>query len=193
MKITAMKLFRNIAFGSVMILYLWFPLSMITDQQRILKQGEVFRFRPQPVDPYDAFRGRYVVLSFVEQDIDVPNAQETFQSNDKIFVNLEKDSLGFVYFSNPSFEKPEEKNYLKTRVWYTNKDHIIVEIPENLQRYYLNEKLAPLAEEKFRELTRNLENAEVNVYLDARVLDGEVLIEELYFENIPVSEYLKNQ
>ena len=188
-----MKLIRNIAFGSVMILYLWFPLSMITDQQRILKQGEVFRFRPQPVDPYDAFRGRYIVLRFVEQGINVPNAQEIFQSGDKIFVSLVRDSLGFVYFSNPSFEKPEGENYLKSEIWNTYEDQIIVEIPENLQRYYLNEKLAPLAEEKFRELTRNSENDEVNVYLDARVLDGEVLIEEVYFEGKPISEYLKAQ
>ena len=41
-----MKLVRNIAFGAVMLLYLWFPYSMIADQQRILKEGEVFRFRP---------------------------------------------------------------------------------------------------------------------------------------------------
>lgn len=192
MKIAAMKLLRNIAFGAVMILYLWFPFSMITDQQRILKKGETYRFQPQPVDPYDAFRGRYIVLSFVEQDIDFPNAQEIFQNDDKIFVSLEKDSSGFVYFSNPSFEKPEGKNYLKTKVWYTNKDQITIEIPENLSRYYLNEKLAPLAEEKFQDLTQDLENEEVKIYLDARVLDGEILIEELYFEGKPVSEYLNN-
>ena len=187
-----MKLIRNIAFGAVMILYLWFPLSMITDQQRILREGELFRFRPQPVDPYDAFRGRYIVLNFAEQDIEYPNAQETFKSNDQIFVNLEEDSLGFVHFSNPSFKKPVGTNYLKTRIWYTNKDRITIEIPENLSRYYLNEKLAPLAEEKYQELLSSQREGEVNVHLDARVLNGGILIEELYFEGVAVGEYLKN-
>jgi uncharacterized membrane-anchored protein len=187
-----MKLLRNIAFGAVMILYLWFPFSMIADQQRILKEGEIFRFRPQPVDPYDAFRGRHIILSFVEQDIDFPNAQDIFQYNDKIYVSLEKDSLGFVYFSNPSFEKPKEQNYLNVKVWNASEDRVTVFTPENLERYYLNEKLAPQAEEQFQELLRNTESDKVNVYLDARVLNGEVLIEELYFEGVPVSEYLKN-
>jgi uncharacterized membrane-anchored protein len=187
-----MKLIRNIAFGAVMILYLWFPFSMIADQQRILKEGEMFRFRPQPIDPYDAFRGRYIILSFVDQNIDFPDAQEIFKYDDRIYVSLEKDSLGYAYFSKPSFEKPASENYLKTKVWFTNKDQVTVETPENLRFYYLNEKLAPLAEQKFRELTSNRERNEVNVYLDARVLNGEVLIEELYFEGKPVNEYLKN-
>jgi uncharacterized membrane-anchored protein len=187
-----MNLLRNIAFGAVMILYLWFPFSMIVDQQQILKEGEVFRFRPRPVDPYDAFRGRYIFLRFVDQNLNFPDAQSVFKYDDKIFVSLEKDSLGYVNFSNPSFEKPEGQNYLKTKVLYTKENQVTVDIPENLQRYYLNEKLAPLAEEKFRELQRSSDSNEVKVYLDARVLGGEALIEELYFENMPVSEYLKN-
>jgi GDYXXLXY protein len=187
-----MNLLRNIAFGAVMILYLWFPFSMIVDQQQILEKGEVFRFRPRPVDPNDAFRGRYIVLRFMDQNLNFPDAQSVFKHDDKIFVSLQKDSLGYVNLSNPSFEKPEGKNYLKTKVLYTNEDRVAVEIPENLRRYYLNEKLAPLAEEKFRELQRNSDSNEVKVYLDARVLGGEVLIDELYFEGTPVSEYLEN-
>ena len=186
-----MKLVRNISFGFIMLLYLWVPYSMISDQQRILKEGDVYRFRPQPVDPYDAFRGRYITLRFVDQTMDIPNAQERFTYNDKVYVQLVVDSLGYYNFSKPSFEKPEASNYIKTKVLYTNKDQVTVDIPENLRVYYLNEELAPLAEKKFQELTRNAEADEVKVYLDARVLNGEILIEELYFEGVPVSEYLK--
>ncbi len=187
-----MNLVRNIAFAAVMLLYLWYPFSMITDQQRILKNGEVFRFRPQPVDPYDAFRGRYIVLNFVGQNIDYPKASDVFKYDDKIYVQLEKDSLGYTFFSNPSLEKPESNNFLKTRVSYTSDAEVFIDVPENLRRYYLNEKLAPLVEEKFMELTAGSEENRVNVYLDARVLNGEAVIEELYFEGFPVNEYLKN-
>ena len=187
-----MKLIRNIAFGIVMALYLWYPFSMIANQQRILKKGEVFRFRPQPVDPYDAFRGRYVTLNFVDQTMEYANAQEVFQYDDQIYVQLQKDSLGFVYLSDPSFEKPQGENYLKVKVWTTSEDQVTIFPPENLTRYYLNEKLAPEAERKFQELIRNNDGEEVLVYLDARVLNGKVLIEELYFEGQPVGDYLKN-
>ena len=188
-----MKLVRNIAFGAVMLLYLWYPYSMIVDQQQVLEKGEVFRFRPRPVDPYDAFRGRYIIFQFADQTLNFPNAQDIFKYDAPIYVGLEKDSLGYYNFSNPSIEKPSVHNYIKTKVLYTTEDQVTVAMPENLSRYYLNEKLAPLAEEKFRDLTRNSDEGEVHVYLDARILDGEALIEELYFEGMPVSDYLKNQ
>ena len=40
------------------------PASMILRRERALDRGERFLFRTAPVDPYDAFRGRYVAPSF---------------------------------------------------------------------------------------------------------------------------------
>ena len=36
------------------------PLSMIIKRESVLKNGGQFKFKTAPVDPYDAFRGRYV-------------------------------------------------------------------------------------------------------------------------------------
>ena len=47
----------------VMLAYLYIPSSLIYRYEKISTEGTVFRFCPQPVDPYDAFRGRYVRLN----------------------------------------------------------------------------------------------------------------------------------
>ena len=40
------------------------PLSMIFRSERVLSGGQAFKFKTAPVDPVDAFRGRYIALNF---------------------------------------------------------------------------------------------------------------------------------
>ena len=39
------------------------PLSMIARREFTLRNGRVYKFKTAPVDPYDAFRGRFVALA----------------------------------------------------------------------------------------------------------------------------------
>ncbi len=50
------------AFFCVALLQIYTPVSMIIARESTLKEGVLFRFKTAPVDPYDAFRGRYVAL-----------------------------------------------------------------------------------------------------------------------------------
>jgi uncharacterized membrane-anchored protein len=59
-KKTAIFLF--IALG--IVLQFAVPASMIAKHELTLRRGDVFRFKTAPVDPFDAFRGRYVALAF---------------------------------------------------------------------------------------------------------------------------------
>ena len=47
-------------FALVAVAQLTVPAWMIVSHERTLLTGKVFKFRTAPVDPYDAFRGRYV-------------------------------------------------------------------------------------------------------------------------------------
>ena len=58
------KLFSWIFFGLLCVAQLGVILFQIVNYERILKEGEVFYFKVLPLDPYDAFRGRYVSLRF---------------------------------------------------------------------------------------------------------------------------------
>ena len=60
------KLNKSLTIGifvTVAFLQLLIPIQMITSRERILDKGTLYKFRTRPVDPYDAFRGKYVALS----------------------------------------------------------------------------------------------------------------------------------
>lgn len=190
-----MSTIRLICFSIVMLVYLWVPFSMITEQENILKEGKTYLFRTRPVDPYDAFRGRYVALSFTGNRISNNEHNANFRQGEKVYTTLKLDSLGYAFFDELSITPPDHPNYIETRVTYIGERQTTLEVPENLRRYYLNEKLAPLAEIAYRQLSRRErnDNGEVNAYLQVKVLNGKVLLEELYLKGQPVGEYLRNE
>ena len=190
-----MSSLRLVFFSIVMLVYLWVPFSMITQQENVLKDGKTYLFQTRPVDPYDAFRGRYVALSFIGNRI-VNNANTAnFRQGETVYTSLELDSLGYAFFDQLYTSPPDHPNYIETKITYVGKTHTTLEVPGNLRRYYLNEKLAPLAEKAYRELNRRQQNdnGEVNAHLRVKVLNGKVLLEDLYLKGQPVGEYLKNE
>ncbi len=184
------NIIRTLLFFVVMIGYLLFPFYSISSYQNVLTDGEVFRFRPAPVDPYDAFRGKYVRLDFPQNRLVLEKGQATFKRDQDIFLTLKEDSLGYTQIDKAFHRAPENTpNYIKTRTLYNIGSSVYFQLP--FDKYFLNEELAPLAEKKARELTWNRDgNNQASIYMDVRVKNGKALIEELYFEGIPIKEYL---
>jgi len=70
------------------IVQLAVPLSMINQREMTLRDGILYKFRAAPVDPADAFRGRYVALRIEDENIVVPT-NSCFTRGQKIFAILE--------------------------------------------------------------------------------------------------------
>lgn len=174
-------------FTIVMLLYLWFPFNMIRHTEKILNQGIIHRFRLEPIDPYDAFRGRYVVLFY--GNTAVP-AMDSLSSGQPIFITLAKDSSGYSFFEAAWAVKPERKDYIITEASYfaSASDTVHFVLPENMQYYYMNEKTAPLVDEL---LWQPIDTIPHKNTVSVRVLKGETAVEELYVDDLPVLEYLK--
>jgi GDYXXLXY protein len=191
-KTITMNYLRNILFGIVMLVYLWYPYQMIHSQERILKEGTAYRFKTRPVDPVDAFRGRYIVLNYDNLSINYPKASETFQSGQKVFLSLDKDTSGYAFFSNIHPAAPTEGDYISAACSYTEENQVYVSVPETMQQFFLNETIAPEAERMYNQLNNlQLSGDTVHVYIDAKVFNGEILLEELYFDNQPVETYIR--
>jgi uncharacterized membrane-anchored protein len=58
------KSWRLLVFAVVGLAQLAVPASLIWKREQTLRHGSVWKFRTAPVDPVDAFRGRYVALEF---------------------------------------------------------------------------------------------------------------------------------
>ena len=186
-----MRGLRLSAFAVVMMLYLAYPYFMIHSQERVLKRGEVFRFELLPVDPVDAFRGRYLELNYDGSALPAPPG---VQAGDRIYIAIREGGQGFARFTEALPDPPGAGAYLSTRVISISGDLLYFDIPDNMRHYYLNEKTAPLAEEAYNRLVlRSTETEKVAAYAQTRVLKGRVLIEALYFDGKPLPEYLEGQ
>ncbi|MFL5730000.1 MAG: GDYXXLXY domain-containing protein [Cytophagaceae bacterium] len=188
------KLVKTILFFVIMGLYLFVPFYLISTYTDILKNGKVYRFKPRPVDPYDAFRGKYITLYFLQTSITYDTTKMDFKKGDNVYLKLEKDSAGYGIFTQAFKSAPENSDYIKTMVRYEWKKsgdpeaEITFDLP--FDRYYLPEDMAPQAEQLYFENLRMRGENTDSVYVDVRIKDGKALIEELYFQGIPVKEFI---
>lgn len=160
----------------------------IVKSELALRTGEAFRFRIQPVDPVDAFRGRYVAIRYAidrapaADDLDVKPGKE-------VFLPLEIDGDGYAVFGQASAEKSFNGPYLRLRAGgvYPDEDgNRFVWVSMPFRRYYMDEDLAPEAERAVRRGRRGQREASVSV----RVRGGVGVLEELYIDDVPIYEWL---
>ncbi len=183
---------KKIALACLIIAQLSVPAALMNANERILKHGIVYKFKTAPVDPYDIFRGRYVAIRNEKS-----MAPLTAEENKKLgqqkrigYAVIAVDQNGYAYVERLVAEKPEAGNYFKTTVGYS------YSIPADgtsyfkfpVDRYYMNERKAPQAEDLYRKSSTREKN---ETYMLVRVLDGEMAIERLMIGNAPIEDYLK--
>ena len=107
----------------------WFvPLNMIMQQETVLKEGTPFKFKTQPIDPNDPFRGKFVVLNYEANRIAVKDGQ-LWVGGEPVFVKIEADAQGFAQITGlEKIEPLGEKNYVKAEissVWGENPTDLV--------------------------------------------------------------------
>ena len=151
-----------------------------------LRSGEVFRFKLQPVDPVDAFRGRYVALRFAVDRAPVAEGTPPLRQQ-KIFVPLVVDDEGFTIFGSVVLEEPESGAYLRLRSGGQFDDENgrpVVSLALPFQRYYMTEELA-------KEVDRSMwRRGQRPAWVTVRVRNGTGVIEDLWVDGKPVREWL---
>jgi uncharacterized membrane-anchored protein len=137
----------------VMCIAQWFvPGKMIYDSETVIVEGVTYKFKTQPIDPSDPFRGKYITLNFdANSIIIIPDGTDsTWESGEDIFVTFTTDSAGFAKPSGIYREEPDTEAYLKTTVSYFNtyeKFEVFFNIP--FDRFYLEESKASQAEQLY--------------------------------------------
>jgi uncharacterized membrane-anchored protein len=174
-----LRRWRLILFTLVACAQLAVPASLIWKREQTLRHGRVWKFRTAPVDPVDAFRGRYVALEFeaeAQQISPPPNAQ----SGQTVFITLREDAEGFAAIDQVLPSLPDSNDFIEGHVHGTT-----IALP--FDKYWVTERDAPAAEAAYRaQSTREKRNAFVTV----RVFKGDAALEQLYLDGLPLGEYL---
>jgi uncharacterized membrane-anchored protein len=182
------RFLRIVLFALVAVVQLAVAGGAIFRSELALRTGEVFRFRIQPVDPVDAFRGRYVAIRFALDRAPAPAGLELGRRQ-RVFVPVERDSDGFAAFGPAALDRPASGAYLRltSEGIYPDDDgipRVWLSIP--FSRYYMDEDLAPEAERAVWNGPRGERESSVTV----RVRDGVGVIEDLYIDGIPIHQWL---
>ena len=176
--------------GAVVAVAQWGVLArLIGTQERILREGVAYRFRTAPVDPYDAFRGRYVALALEPQVALWPEGAEKPDRGESFYVVLGVDSNGAASVRGASLQRPESGDFLRVRLAYSpGPDQ--VQFRYLVDRFYLPEDEAPRAEALYREHSRRgRQDAQVVL----RVRKGEAVAEDLLVEGRPIREWMEGE
>ncbi|MCX8038472.1 MAG: GDYXXLXY domain-containing protein [Candidatus Sumerlaeia bacterium] len=176
-------------FCCVALLQLAAPASMILTREAALRKGRLWKFRTAPVDPYDAFRGRFVALNVeAARHVEVSKPAE-FKRGQKVYVLLEETSEGFARITDVVAKRPVGDAYIEARVGYlTSSNPVNLILPIN--RYYMNEKAAPQAERAYWEHSRIDRQ---NAYVTVRVRNGLAVIEGLYIGDKSIEDFVREQ
>lgn len=178
------------------------PASMILKHERILRDGTLCRFKTRPIDPADPFQGRYVRLWFKNDYISATTGTNTVTPkwNERVYITLGTNTLGFCELKNWSRTRPEHNNYLKLKftshiTWPTNAvPKLKFDLP--FDRFYMDENKAPRAEKIVRSINLNRTEKDsdraTNCWANVRVLNGVALIEDVLIDGTSIRD-LSNQ
>jgi uncharacterized membrane-anchored protein len=174
-----------ILFSILSVILIAVPVSLILQQENILSQGQEFKFKTAPFDPFDAFRGRYVALAIENTAVAKPDNFNKSRGQ-TVFVSIENLPDGFARFTKIGETAPASGPYLKCKMSFTQGNKVYFDVP--LDKYYLQENKAPKAEELYR---RHNRRGQQDGYIVVAVKNGNALIKGLYLGGKPIEELLK--
>lgn len=183
---------KPMLFLAVAVAQLAVPLWMIRSHERVLHEGEVFRFRTAPIDPRDPFRGEYVRLEFEAESGSwpLPRPDDIELGQSLAFAILEKDGAGYASVRALVAEPPAAEPYVEVEC-YVYGSASVRRIRFPFDRYYLEEGDGPRTEDLL------MPNWEEDTRLDplpayamVRLLDGQPVLEDLIVADRPLREWL---
>jgi uncharacterized membrane-anchored protein len=174
----------------------------IARYETTLSSGTPHKIHVAPVDPADAFRGRYVA---VRPSIRIPNPIDpqtervlfaTQAHEGTAYVVLETDGEGFARARQVVATPPASGDYLEieqvSTAWETDPRHpgrpkvAGYDLDFAFDRYYMNEGAASAAEQKYIAATR--QGSRQGAWLTVRVRNGIGVIDGLFIDGVPIEQ-----
>ena len=183
-----MKKIIIIFFTIMVLVQIAVPVQMIFQRENTLQNGELFLFETAPVDPFDAFRGRYVALNFKQGTFEVDNKE--FKRGSYIYVTIKAEADGVASLAEPTVIKPIGHTYLKVRVRYNWGEKLSVVLP--FDRFYMDEYKAYDAEKLYRERNSRVTGTKSQCFAKVRVLGGFSVLVDLVIDGKGIKESLQD-
>jgi len=176
---------------TLMCLAQWIvPAKMIYDSEHVITNGTIYKFKTQPIDPSDPFRGKYITLNFESNFIKLTDTAE-WQAGQEIFVTFTTDSAGFAVAENIFSTPPDTESFLRTKVDYINdyqgKPKLWFTLP--FDRFYLEESKASQAEQLYWQTQRDSTQV---AYGLVSIGKGPAVLTDVFLNGKPIVEIINS-
>ena len=172
----------------VALIQLVIPLKMILNEEAVISEGTLFKFKVAPVDPNDPFRGKYIALRYQETIFQVEDGKD-WNSNQQVYVILTTDTDGFMKIKDVKKEKPSHTpDYVKAKITYIIGNQINLAYP--FDRYYMEESKAYDAEHIYNNSLRDTIKHET--YALIYVKEAKSVLQDVLIDGIPIKEHVLN-
>ncbi|MFK7922277.1 MAG: GDYXXLXY domain-containing protein [Bacteroidia bacterium] len=170
------------------IAQIYFPVSMIWQQEETINNGQAFRFETAPVDPNDPFRGKYITLRFTAEEF-YSDQSSTLPNAGKVFVLLGEDEEGFAKVESVQVERPTEgQHYISAEIWGNYEEDNWVRLKFPFERYYMEESKAYEAELAHR---RSRRDSTQKTYALVMVQEGNSALEDVVLDGVSIKEVVE--
>lgn len=178
-------------FIAVVIIQLFVPAKMIYEKEDVLKSGTVYKFKTQPIDPNDPFRGKYVTLRYELSS--ARSVDSTIQRDDKVLIYLEKDSLDYATVKSVSKTKDNTSNdFIEVEVDYYDFHSTEVRFSLPFDRYYMEEFKAKPAEDIYSKYNRR--NDSINkTYALVAIKNGDAVLKDVFINDKSIHYYIEQE
>jgi uncharacterized membrane-anchored protein len=177
---------------ALMVLAQWMvPAKMILDSEAVLTSGTEYKFRTEPIDPSDPFRGKYVTLRYNAQRFETDTLY-MYEEGQEVYALLALDSAGYVEIANLNPDPPTDQDYniLKTNIGYVwiNNGRQIINLNFSFDRFYVEESKASETEQVYWNAQRD--SAKV-AYAVVKILNGQGIIKDVMINDRPILEIVQ--
>lgn len=179
------KIIITISFAAMLLAQWFVPGQMIYKQEEVIREGVAYKFRTQPLDPSDPFRGKYIYLNY---EVDKAFTKDTTINYNDMYVYIAKDSAGFAIATHASKTLDKSgQNYVKVRSHGIYNDTVRFNLPFNV--YYMDENKAYDAEVVVRQARRDtLIN---NCYGLVYIKEGRSVLADVFVDDISIKDYVE--
>lgn len=174
-----------LALALLFLIQLFVPAQMIYEQEDTLKSGTGYKFKTQPIDPNDPFRGKYIVLNYEMDSFETEEDWSMYKGN--VYVYLETDTEGYATVKTVS-KSPLAitEDYVIAESNYNYGKKVNFDLPFN--RFYMNENKAYDAEVSVRQAQRDTSKT---CYGLVYVKNGTAVLKNVFIDNVPIQQYVE--
>ncbi|MEM7087701.1 MAG: GDYXXLXY domain-containing protein [Bacteroidota bacterium] len=185
------KLLITIGFFIMLAAQWYVPGIMIYDQEAALTEGTAYKFKTQPIDPNDPFRGKYVWLNYEMES--VKSTDSVWGYKEPVYVYIRTGSDGYAEATEVSKVLLDtDQDYVKADAGYYHNKEVYFELP--FDRFYMEESKALDAEIGIRRTQLAMRDSLAPVCYALVYVKGDIaVLDNVFIGTVSVKEFVEKE